>query len=91
MLETAWGTISNVDVILFIIEANSDSIGKGDSIILEKLKEINKKTILIINKIDLIEKEKLFKLIEMYNKEYDFASIIPISAIKEDKVEDILR
>ena len=50
MIETAFGTISEVDVILFMVEATSDGIGRGDTKILEKLKETNKKVILIINK-----------------------------------------
>ena len=90
MNETAWGTIPDVDVLLFIIEATSDKIGKGDSMVLEKIKEKNKKTILIINKIDLIEKEKLLKLIDMYSKEYDFEAIIPISALKNENTNKIL-
>ena len=65
MNETAWGTIPDVDVLLFIIEATSDKIGKGDRMVLEKIKEKNKKTILVINKIDLIEKEKLLNLIDI--------------------------
>ena len=90
MNETAWGTIPDVDVLLFIVEATSDTIGKGDSMVLQKLKEKNKKTILLINKIDLIEKEKLLKLIDIYSKEYDFEAIIPISALKNENTEKIL-
>ena len=90
MNETAWGTIPDVDVLLFIIEATSDKIGKGDSMVLEKIKEKNKKTILVINKIDLIEKEKLLKLINIYSKEYNFEAIIPISALKNENTEKIL-
>ena len=56
MIETAFGTISEVDCILFMVEATSNEIGKGDTRILEKLKEANKKVILIINKIDLVKK-----------------------------------
>ena len=58
MVETAFGTIGDVDVILFVIEATSDEIGKGDRIILDKIKEAKRKTILIINKIDLVTKRK---------------------------------
>lgn len=90
MIETAFGTISEVDAILFMVEATSDEIGRGDSRILEKLKEANKKVILIINKIDLVKKEQIAKLIEMYSKEYDFEAIIPVSAIKNKEVETIL-
>lgn len=90
MIETAFGTISEVDCILFMVEATSNEIGKGDTRILEKLKEANKKVILIINKIDLVKKEQIAKLIKIYSKEYNFEAIIPISAIKNKEVETIL-
>lgn len=90
MIETAFGTISEVDVILFMVEATSDGIGLGDTRILDKLKETNKKVILIINKIDLVRKEQIAKLIDIYSKEYNFEAVIPISAIKNKEVETIL-
>ena len=90
MIDTAFGSITDVDALLFLIEATSEEIGKGDRIILDKIKEAKKKTILIINKIDLIKREKLLNLIELYSKEYDFSAVIPISALKQDKTEDVL-
>lgn len=90
MIETAFGTISEVDVILFMIEATSKEVGRGDARILEKLKETNKKVILLINKIDLVIKEEIAKLIELYSKQYNFEAIIPISAISNKEVEIIL-
>ncbi len=90
MVETAFETIGDVDLILFVVEATSEEIGKGDRIILEKIKESNKKTILIINKIDLVNREQIAKLIETYKDEYNFEAIIPISALKKCDVEIIL-
>ena len=90
MIETAFKSSQDVDLVLFIIEATSKDIGRGDSIILEKIKESNKKTILIINKIDLVKKEDLLNLIDIYSKEYDFEAVIPISARLGDKNEIIL-
>jgi len=90
MIDTAFGSITDVDALLFLIEATSEEIGKGDRIILDKIKEAKKKTILIINKIDLVKREKLLGLIEMYKKEYDFSAVIPISALKKDKIESVL-
>lgn len=90
MNDNAWATIPEVDIILFIIEATSNGIGKGDQMILEKLKESNKKAILVINKIDLIEKEKLLKLIDLYNKEYNFVATIPISATQNENTNKII-
>ena len=90
MNETAWGTIPETDITLFIVEATSSKIGKGDSLIIEKLKEKKTKTILLINKIDLIEKEKLLNLIETYSKAYEFQAIIPISAVNGENIDKIL-
>ncbi len=90
MIETSFGSLPDSDIILFLIEATSNDIGKGDKIIIEKIKETNKKTFLIINKIDLVKKEKLLQLIEMYRREYNFEAVIPISAINKKYKEIIL-
>ena len=89
MIETSFGVLNDIDVILFVIEATSQDIGRGDMKILEKIKEANKKTILIINKIDLIKKENLLNLIDIYQKEYHFEAVIPVSSIKP-KYKDII-
>ena len=89
MVETSFTSLKDADLILFLIEANSKEIGRGDIRILEKIKESNKKTILIINKIDLVKKEELLKLIDLYSKEYNFESVIPISALNE-KYKDVI-
>lgn len=83
MVETSFATIPDSDIVLFLIEATSDDIGKGDRIILDKIKESKRKTILIINKIDLVKREKLLNLIDIYSKEYNFTAVIPISAYQE--------
>lgn len=90
MMDTSFGSIKEVDMILFMIDATSSEIGKGDQIILDKIKEAKKKTILIINKIDLIKKESLLGLIDLYRKEYNFEAVFPIVAIKNKKVEELL-
>ena len=89
MVETSFGVISEIDLILFVIEATSEDIGRGDMRILEKIKESNKKAILIVNKIDLVKREKLLHLIDIYQKEYNFEAVIPISSLKE-KYKDII-
>lgn len=90
MVETAFEVSTDADVVLFVIEATSDEIGKGDALILEKIKEAKKKTILIINKVDLVDKAHLAKLIDIYQKEYDFVSIIPVSTVKNINLDTIL-
>lgn len=98
MIETSFGVIKDIDLILFVIEATSDEIGRGDMRILDKIKESKKKAILIINKIDLVKKESLLKLIDLYQKEYNFEAVIPVSSIKSkyrdiilDEIEKVLK
>lgn len=90
MIETAFESVNDVDVVLFLIEATSLEIGKGDRIILDKIKEAKKKTILVINKIDLVKKETLLNLIEKYKNEYNFSAVIPVSALKKEKITSVL-
>ena len=89
MVETSFATIPDSDIVLFLIEATSEDIGRGDRIILDKIKESKRKTILIINKIDLVKRDKLLNLIDIYSKEYDFTAVIPISAY-QPKYKDII-
>ena len=90
MVDTAFTFIGDVDIVVFVIDATSNEIGRGDSKILEKIKESKKKTILAINKIDMVKnKEDLLKLIDLYQKEYNFEAVIPISSLKE-KYRDVI-
>ena len=59
--------------------------------ILEKLKEVDSNVFLVLNKVDRIKKENLFPMIEEYNKLFDFKEIIPISALKKDNIDDLIK
>ncbi len=91
MLEVSESTLSEVDVITYIVDC-STSIGRLDSYIINEFKEKNIKTpiILLINKIDEIPKEELFKIIEMYSELGIFKEIIPISALRNDGIDAYL-
>ena len=91
MINTAYTMIGEVDCVLFIIDGTEKNVSSENEQILNKIREVKKPTILVINKIDLIPKEKILKLIETYKNEYDFESIIPISALKNDGVEIIVK
>lgn len=90
MVDTAFTMLSEVDAILFVVEATSEDIGKGDQLILDRIKEVKKPTILVINKIDLVKKESLLNLISKFNEEYDFSAVVPISAEKKEGIEKVL-
>lgn len=90
MVETAFGASLDVDIIVFVIDATSEEIGRGDRIILDKIIESKKKCILVINKIDLVDKAQIAKLIELYSNEYNFQAVIPISVTKHKNLDVLL-
>ena len=85
----AYYSIDDVDVVLFLVDG-SDSLGPGDKFVLDRLKESNKKVILIINKIDKISKEDILLKISEYKDLYDFVEIIPLSALKKNNVDTVI-
>ena len=87
MVENAINSIPDVDVVLYVIDATDKNI---DNAIIEKIRESNKKTILIINKIDLINAKELAEIIEKYKEIYNFTAIVPVSVKKDKNLEDIL-
>lgn len=89
MNRKAYTMADDVDIVLFLIDVEK-GFGKGDAFILERLKELHKPVILLMNKVDRIKKEKLLELINEYKDLYDFTEIIPISALKGDNVQDII-
>lgn len=82
----AYFTINDVDVILFLVDI-TETLGTGDKFIIEVLKNANKPVILVINKIDLLPKEKILEKISEYKDLYNFEEIVPVSAIKKDNVD----
>lgn len=79
MVKSAVSTISEVDVVLFMMEADSPS-GAGDDFIINLLKEAKKPVILLINKIDRVKKQQLLPIMDKIASKYDFKEIIPLSA-----------
>lgn len=89
MVNVAEHTLSEVDVILWLVEP-STFIGAGEQHILKQLKKTKTPVILIINKVDTVEREKILSYIDAYRKEYDFAEIIPASALREQNLDTVV-
>ena len=90
MVDQAIGACSNVDLILFLVEAD-DSPGGGDEYILKLLDKSSVPVFLIINKIDLVKPPHLLKLIQQYSERFEFAEVIPLSARGGDGVPQLLQ
>ncbi len=91
MVNVAEHTLKEVDVILFLVEP-TDYIGAGEKHIMEQLKKAKTPVILLINKIDKVQKkEELLLYIDAYRKEMEFDQIIPVSAKNGEGTEDLLK
>ena len=86
----AYYSIDDVDVVCLLIDAKA-GLGKGDKYVIERLKDINKPVILIINKIDGLSKDEIFLKINEYKDLYDFAEIVPISALKNKNIDELIK
>lgn len=89
MVKSAENALNEIDVVLMLIEPTEKVLDK-DKYVLEYLKNVKTPVILVINKIDTVEKQKLLQVIDNYRKEYRFAEVVPISAIKGQNTEELL-
>ena len=90
MVNIAQRSLNEVDVILWLVEPSS-FIGAGERHIIERLGRVSVPVILVINKIDTVKREELLGFIDTYRKEMDFAEIVPVSALKNDNTEELIK
>jgi len=89
MMREVNAALEERDVVLLIVDA-TQPFGKGDEFVIELLKKVTSPVILLLNKIDVIEKPKLLEIMDRYSKLRDFAEIIPISATKRKGLDDLI-
>ena len=90
MNNQAYHIIDEVDTIIFMVDATKP-FGKGDNFVLNRVKDLNKPVLLVLNKIDLIKnKKELLKTIQEYSELYDFSEIIPVSSLRNNNIEELL-
>ena len=89
MMREVSAALQERDVALLIVDA-TQPFGKGDQFVLELFKNVSSPVILLLNKIDLIDKRKLLEIIDRYSKLRDFAEIIPISAVKRNGLDELV-
>lgn len=86
----AYGSLESIDAILFVVDA-STGLGRGDEFIINALKNNDVPVILVLNKIDKLNNEGILKSINTYKDLYDFAEIVPVSALKKDNLDRLIK
>lgn len=86
----AYYSVNDVDVILFVVDGSA-KLGEGDAFIIEKMRSLTKPVILVINKIDRLNNEEIIDRINDYKDLYDFAEIVPVSALKNDNIYRLIK
>ncbi|WP_093335535.1 GTPase Era [Salibacterium halotolerans] len=89
MVQSAVQTLQDVDLILFIIDAN-DRYGPGESYILEQLQQVSTPVFLVMNKIDQLHPDQLLEKIDSYRRRADFSEVVPISALQGNNVDTLI-
>jgi len=89
MVHAAENTLKEVDVILFVVDV-TEKMGAGEHYILERLQATKKPVLLIVNKLDLIDRESVLPVISRYTSKYPFAGVVPISAKEEINLDELL-
>ena len=89
MVESAYSTLREVDTVLFMISAD-EARGKGDDMIMERLKAAKVPVILVVNKIDKVHPNQLLSQIDDYRKQMDFKEVVPISALQGNNVSHLV-
>lgn len=89
MVKVAKKTISEVDLVLWLVEA-SDYLGPADKSIAEQLSGVNVPIILVVNKIDTVKRDELLKIISVYKDLCDFAEVVPVSALKGNNTDTLI-
>ncbi len=86
----AYYSMEDTDIILWIVDAK-EPYGKGDEFVVEKLKNVNKPVILVLNKIDKLKKEEIITKIIEYKDLYNFKEIIPVSALRKNNIGELIK
>ena len=90
MVNVAERTLNEVDVVVWLVEP-STFIGAGEKHIIEQLKKVKTPVVLVINKVDMVKREDVFAFIDAYQKQYDFAAIVPVSARTGENTDELIK
>ena len=89
MMKEVYDALEGCDLLLLIVDATA-KFGTGDKFVLDIVKKSGQPCFLLLNKIDVLDKQKLLPLIAEYKDRHEFAEVIPISAMKREGLDALL-
>ena len=84
----AYESLEDVDIVLFMVEPEMP--GSGDLFVLDRIRQVGKPVLLLINKIDKVRKAEILPVMDAYSKLYPFSEIVPLSALKTDGIDGMI-
>lgn len=90
MNQSGIAAIKDADLVLLLVDAHFKTAGQVEHKLIERLKELNKPAILVVNKSDMVVKQELLPLIKSYSELYPFKAIIPLAALANDGIQELL-
>jgi GTP-binding protein Era len=85
MMRAVYDALEGIDLLLVLVDATT-AFGRGDQYVIDLVRERRLRTILLLNKTDLLRKDRLLPLISLYSQKFEFSEIVPISALKQDNL-----
>ena len=89
MVKVVRESVADVDCVCLLVEP-IPHVGTPEQVLIDRIKEEHLPAVLVINKIDTVEKDALLAVMAAYSEAYDFDAIIPISAEKRDGLEELM-
>ncbi len=88
MMDVSIGTLNDADVVLWLVEPSA-YIGEADKALAEQMKKVKTPVVLVINKIDTIDKKAVAPIMDAWDKTYRFADIVPVSALRSANLDTL--
>ena len=86
----AYNNMQDTNLLALVVDV-TEPFGRGDEFVLEKMKETGLPAILVLNKVDKMKREEVLPIIETYQSKYPFEHIIPVSALKQENIKELIK
>lgn len=90
MVREAMASLKDVDGVVYLVEATGD-VDQVEEFIIASLERVKAPVVLLVNKVDIVKKSRVLPLIEEYSKRFKFREVVPVSAMKGEGVDEVIK